>query len=194
MAVSTSGTSPQSLIDIFARELPAGRLLNLGSGTTTFSAIHEDVVNVDYAHIPGSPVDVVADGLCLPFRDSVFDGALLKDVIEHVLDAIALLREVGRVCRPGAVIVITTPRAVPRAVWDDPTHIRGFTASALTSALELAGWTVDRPPARIGGFPGAGRLRLYPHLEKIMRVPLLGHYWGTNWLVRARLAYVRNAS
>lgn len=81
-------------------------------------------------------------------------------------------------------MLVTVPRAVARAVWDDPTHVRGFTARALLMALDHAGWEAIRPPRRMGGLPGAERLRLTPYLELLMRIPGIGHWYGTNYIVR----------
>lgn len=170
-------------------EIPLGLVLNLGAGATTPVGVGLTAVNVDHA-IPGGRPEglfVVADAAALPFRDRIFDGTLAKDVLEHVAHPVQVLQEMRRTSRSHAVLIVTVPRAVPRAVWDDPTHVRGFTARALTTALELAEWNV-RSIRRIGGFPGAGRLGLTPYLETIMTIPILGHWLGTNWLVRARPA------
>ncbi len=57
--------------------------------------------------MPG--VDVTADIADLPFADGEFDAVLCNQVIEHVPDDAAALRELGRVLRPGGVAVVTTP-------------------------------------------------------------------------------------
>ena len=180
------GRSPQAMIDHLFAMLPPGLLLNLGAGSSTFEDPDRTVIGVDL-FAPTAPAGrfVTADAHVLPFAPHRFDGALLKDVIEHVLDPIAVMCEVRRVVRPGGRIVLTTPRAIPRAVWDDPTHIRGFTAHAVMSLLARSGWQALGAPRRIGGFPGAGRLGLVPHLETLMAVPGFGHWFGTNWLVEA---------
>lgn len=131
---------------------------------------------------------VVGDAESLPFAASTFDGVLLKDVLEHLTDCIGALAETRRVTKPSGRLVVQVPRAVPRAVWDDPTHIRGFTAHALLEAIHLAGWHAIGVPRRIGGFPGAGRFHLEPWLPTIMRIPLIGHRLGMNWLLAARAA------
>lgn len=160
--------------------------MNLGAGTAPWTGDGAMVVNVD--HVLGTPHatahQVVADAGRLPFRPGSFSGLLAKDVPEHLDDPVGALSSLHALAAPGAVLIATVPRAVPRAVWDDPTHIRGFTANAVRTAFELGGWKI-RTLGRIGGFPGAERLGLTPHLERIMRIPGLGHRLGLNWLVRA---------
>jgi SAM-dependent methyltransferase len=188
MPYSTATGSDGPVVAFLLDGLDGARLLNLGAGGRGVMQAGRLVVNVDHVSPgPSNEVFVVADIACLPFRLAAFDGALLKDVVEHVPDPIAVLAEAARVVQPGGRAIVEVPRAIPRAVWDDPTHVRGFTAHALTRAMQLAGW-VPAKPRRMGGFPGAGRLHLVPHLEQLMRVPGLGHWCGLNWLVRARRA------
>src|SRR5689334_11082550 len=44
----------------------------------------------------------------LPFDDGAFDLVLSSQVIEHVLDAPAAMRELARVLRPGGTLIIST--------------------------------------------------------------------------------------
>jgi SAM-dependent methyltransferase len=174
--------------EVMFEEMPLGLILNIGAGNMTSSSA--TVVSVDLV-APRTPCHlfVIADAASLPFRVGVFDGVIAKDVLEHVGSPIQALLEARRASRPQAPLVATVPRAIPRAVWDDPTHVRGFTARALQSAASIAGWDV-RTISRIGGFPGAARLRATRHLERLMRVPGFGHWYGTNWLLRATAADV----
>jgi SAM-dependent methyltransferase len=179
-------TTPQAVLTNFFGRLPPGRLLNLGAGSTSFSDGRRIAVGLDVKAPPGGlSLFVVGDAATLPFRCASFQGALLKDIIEHVPDPIGVLSEVRRVAGPSARLVLTTPRAISRAVWDDPTHIRGFTKHALRTALDEAGWRITHGPRRMGSLPGAGRLGLVPYIEDVLRVPGIGHWFGTNWIIEA---------
>lgn len=116
----------------------------------------------------------------LPLQSGVFDGVLCKDIIEHLFDPQEFLNEAARVSKPGARLVLVTPRAIPRAVWADHTHIRGFTREALARLLQMTGWEI-RSIGRMGGLPLSGRLGLTSALPTIMKIPGLGHRFGTNW-------------
>ncbi len=172
---------------LLLEQLPAGRILNLGAGSGVQDTRSALVVNVDHVAPSTAPsgLFLVAEATQLPFKEGAFDGALLKDVIEHLVDPIAALVETRRVVRYEGVLTVEVPRAIPRAVWADPTHVRGFTKRAITLALQMGGWSYG-PARRMGGFPGAGRLGLEPHLLTLMRIPGFGHWFGTNWIVRAR--------
>ncbi len=169
--------------------LPAGRVLNVGAGRERVEAADRTVVYADFDDgvLDGGHLCAASDASQLPFRHGVFEGALLKDVLEHVADPISVLREVRRVCRQDAVIIVTVPRAIPRAVWDDPTHIRGFTSRALATAFEMGGWRVEGRIGRIGSFPGAGRWPwLGRRVPQLMRLPVVGHRFGRNWIAVGR--------
>jgi SAM-dependent methyltransferase len=49
----------------------------------------------------------VQDGL--PYGDGSMDAVVALDVLEHVLDPAALLREIGRVLRPGGFVIAALP-------------------------------------------------------------------------------------
>jgi len=45
----------------------------------------------------------------LPFREASFDGVFLNEVLEHVMDEAATLREIYRVLCPGGVLALMSP-------------------------------------------------------------------------------------
>ena len=48
----------------------------------------------------------------LPSPDASFDAVVSIEVIEHVEDHLAFLREIARVAKPGAIVVVTTPNVL----------------------------------------------------------------------------------
>jgi SAM-dependent methyltransferase len=78
----------------------------------------------------------------LPFVDASFDGAVLKDVLEHVAGPVDLVTEVRRVLRPGGRVYACSPDA-QRWVWDDYTHRRPFTAKSFRLLFSDQGFEVD---------------------------------------------------
>jgi SAM-dependent methyltransferase len=54
----------------------------------------------------------------LPYKDNAFDAAILSEILEHVDDDVAALKEVYRVLKPGGVVAITVPNADYPFLWD----------------------------------------------------------------------------
>jgi len=52
-----------------------------------------------------------ADGR-LPFPDAHFDASVSIEVIEHVQDQFAFLRELARITKPGGRVIVTTPNVL----------------------------------------------------------------------------------
>lgn len=78
----------------------------------------------------------------LAFPDSSFDLVAVLDVIEHVDDDQALLREAYRVLRPGGTLAITTPAFQWLWSYNDilNAHKRRYTPRALSERVERAGF------------------------------------------------------
>ena len=67
---------------------------------------------------------VVGDVTRLPFEDASFDKMILSEVLEHLPDDTAALREARRVLKPGGVLAITVPNAHYPFLWDPPNYVR----------------------------------------------------------------------
>ena len=52
---------------------------------------------------------IQADAEALPFRDSTFSGVRSDRTLQHVVDAVGAVKELLRVSRPGATIVVADP-------------------------------------------------------------------------------------
>jgi SAM-dependent methyltransferase len=151
---------------------PADRLLDLGCGfgRHAFEAARRGAVVValdagadEVAQVRatlGAMVDggelaadhpataVQGDALALPFADATFDRVVASEVLEHIPDDAAAMRELARVLRPGGTMAVTVPRCVPEAVnWalsdeyhDTPGgHVRIYRRSTLERRLASAG-------------------------------------------------------
>jgi SAM-dependent methyltransferase len=129
---------------------PSARLLDVGCGTGWLAEHFTDYTGVD-----GSP-DAVGTAVArgrnvqladvdrpLPFDDASFDGVVLKDLLEHVADPVAVVGEVRRVLRPGGVVFASSPDA-QRWVWNDYTHRRPFTRVAFRLLFRDGGFFVER--------------------------------------------------
>jgi SAM-dependent methyltransferase len=95
---------------------------------------------------------VAGDGTSMPFGDAVFDRVIAAEVLEHIHDDQAALREIARVLRPGGLLAVTVPAWLPeRICWrlsDDyhnvpGGHVRIYTRPELEAKLRRAGLAVD---------------------------------------------------
>ena len=88
----------------------------------------------------------VADAAALPFDRGSFDLVCCLDVIEHVDDDRAVLRELRRVARHHGRMLLTVP-ALP-SLWSGHDvaagHRRRYRRGTLLAAARDAGWVVER--------------------------------------------------
>ncbi len=72
-------------------------------------------------------------------------------------------------------------------VWEDYTHVRGFTARAIRDMLVDTGYRV-LGHATNGGIPLTGRLGLADWVPHLMKLPLVSRYYGRSYEVVAERA------
>jgi len=82
----------------------------------------------------------------LPFDDASFDLVTALDVIEHVKEDVAIIREAARVLRPGGALAISTPAFQWLWSYNDVLngHVHRYTPRELQTRIERAGLRVKR--------------------------------------------------
>lgn len=144
---------------VLANRIPAGAtVLDIGCGTAegldvleglgAGAAIGTDLAEPALAHAArrrSRPKILRALAEALPFRSGAAAALVSLDVIEHLDDDVAGLREYVRVCRPGSPVVLTVPAY--RWLWgehdDRAFHRRRYTAPMLVRAATEAGIRVE---------------------------------------------------
>jgi len=92
-------------------------------------------LNVDLS--PACEPDLVLDMETLPWpwADDSVDEVLFNHSLEHAGAQtsvfLGIIRELYRVCRPGAVVLINVPHPRHDFFLDDPTHVRAITPQSL---------------------------------------------------------------
>ena len=140
--------------------------INLGCGDTRIRG-H---IGVDVR--PGAYVDVVADGLRLPFPDDSVEAVRAFDFLEHVRNdqRIAIIDEIWRVLKHDGAFEHMTPSTDGRGAFQDPTH---------TAFWNINSWLYFCP-SMVGGRRFYGILAQFlPHaLEDKKTGPGVIHTYG----------------
>lgn len=120
-------------------------------------------VNID----PKTQPDIAHDlEKKLPIEDSVYDHALLINVLEHIFEHRQLLSEAFRTVRSGGRVVVVMPFLFP--VHPSPDDFCRLSATALKREVEIAGGTVESLTA-LGSGVFAAR---YVMLDRLMPSPI----------------------
>jgi SAM-dependent methyltransferase len=124
------------------------KLLDVGCGTgwladhfPAYTGIDGSADAVRIAVERGRNVIAGDVGQPLPFADGEFDGVVIKDVLEHLLEPEKLVREAHRVLRPGGVVFASSPDA-QRWMWNDYTHRRPHTRTSFRLLFSDQGFDV----------------------------------------------------
>ncbi len=104
------------------------RILDIGCGRNKTPG----AVGIDSN--PRSAADVIhaLDTVPYPFPDNEFDLIVGNQIIEHVGDVLAVVAELHRIARPGALIRLDTPHYSDVASYTDPTHRRHLTTESFS--------------------------------------------------------------
>ncbi len=107
----------------------AARVADVGAGRGSFSKLVGETLRAQLGLEPRDHVfacDLIPDSFeydgidcvktapdgSLPFDDASFDAVVSIEVIEHVEDQFAFLRELARIAKPGAPVIVTTPNTL----------------------------------------------------------------------------------
>lgn len=148
---------------------PGARVLDLGCqyGSFPIHATQATVIRLD-RDAPASPpgaLYVQADAACLPFATHSFDAVIANHSLEHFDQLGDVLRDLGRIIRPGGALFVSVPDAstvtdkLYRWVGKGGGHVNPF-----TNAAELA-----RVIEHATGLPAVSRRTLYSGLSFLNR-------------------------
>lgn len=143
----------KTIVDFLKAELerlPAGQLIDIGAGESPWKCwlgkqITYKGIDIAYANEFGmsqrSSDVILYDGRIMPFENNSFDSAICVEVLEHADNPEFLLREITRILRPGAVLLLTVPWSARR--HHIPHDYHRFTKERLKNLFEDTGYKID---------------------------------------------------
>jgi ubiquinone/menaquinone biosynthesis C-methylase UbiE len=125
-------------IAVKAKSLPAGtRVLDVGAGQARYRSLfsHCEYRTQDFGSYAGTSegllkekwdytsLDYACDATAIPVEMNSFDAVLCTEVLEHVPEPIAVLKELGRVLRPNGRLFLSAP--LGSGLHQQPYHFYG---------------------------------------------------------------------
>ncbi len=137
------------------------RVLEIGCGGIHHADV-TDCIDIRDNNCKGVK-SVIADiNKRLPYKNNTFNKVYMFQVIEHVKDAIKLMKEVNRITKKDGLCVIETPHVNSTTAWGSIEHVRAFSMSAFDTSngyrYELPGWktvSLKFKPIRRAGVIGS---------------------------------------
>lgn len=138
---------------VLARAFARVHCVDIGREVLDRARAATTATNVEFLHY---------DGVRLPFSDRSIDAIVSFQVIEHVTDPAAFVRELARVLKPGGSAVLTTPsrtyRLDPGQTPWNRFHLREYTAAEFGDVLRTA-----FPTVTVHGIRGSQRAQALEH-------------------------------
>ena len=114
--------------------IPAGsRVLDMGAGSCPYRMHFAHCVyqTHDFTALSGEQlrdgrygqIDYVSDITAIPVAAGSFDAVICTEVLEHVPDPIRAVMEMGRVLRPGGILLLSAP--LGSGIHQEPYHFYG---------------------------------------------------------------------
>jgi SAM-dependent methyltransferase len=149
-----------------------GVLIDLGCGDQ-YLKVPSEGAGFEYRGIDVDECNFDCDPI--PAGDQTCDVVVSLAVIEHLSNPGHFLSEAWRVMRPGGTLVLSTPnwRYCVKTFWNDPTHVRPYTATSLARVAQITGF------AEVSVLPGLRCKSPRHYLGK-------SAFWRARWLLPFR--------
>jgi 2-polyprenyl-3-methyl-5-hydroxy-6-metoxy-1,4-benzoquinol methylase len=129
------------------------RILDVGAGSGHYRSLFcgQEYLAIDrgYEQRDVAGLSIIADIAAIPLANEVLDAAICMEVLEHVRDPVSILKEINRVVRSGAHVLISTPLCYGEHM--QPYDFQRYTRFALQDMFQQSGFEVVSISPR-GGF------------------------------------------
>jgi SAM-dependent methyltransferase len=155
--------------------LARGRMLDIGCGNKpfeeTFSRSVGTHVGCDIEQSSESRADVICLATNLPFKDESYGTVLITQVIEHVADHQAMLREAYRVLEANGVLILSGPMYWP--LHEEPHDFFRFTEHGFRFVLEKIGFELIKIVNNGGKWALCGQVLIHTITNTRLNRPIL---------------------
>jgi SAM-dependent methyltransferase len=159
----------EKLVARLKKELPEGRLLDMGCGRGDFLKIAQDqgytVAGSDLSTAPSPYTEIpIFQGFLKDanYETASFDIIVTRNTLEHIFDPNEDLRELNRILKPGGLLYVKVPHVKFEEGWrcraffgfkslfTPPVHLNHFSTGTLSGILErngfeLISWESEKP-------------------------------------------------
>ena len=143
-AYLAAGLGPESrVLDVGCA---TGGMMRLMHGLGRFTGLDASAKAAKMARERSGNEVVVSSATSMPFETGTFDGVTALDVLEHIEDHVAAVREIRRVLKPGSPLIATVPCHPALYSRHDTAlhHVRRYKRPEFLALLQDNGFTIER--------------------------------------------------
>jgi SAM-dependent methyltransferase len=154
-----------SIFEFVARQArllaPGARVIDIGAGDAPYRELfsEQEYLTLDHEQTPHTgDVDIIGSADSIPVGAGEFDAVVCTQVLEHVPEPLATLREFHRVLADGGGLIATVPFA-----WEEhelPHDYFRYSRAGIEHLLDSAGFTDVRVHPRTDSFTTLAQLVL----------------------------------
>ena len=180
------GCGPATITADLAEAVAPGRVVALDGAPAALDAARATLE----ARGLGAAVELVdGDACALPFADASFDVVHAHQVLQHVADPVAALREMRRVTRPGGIVAARDSVYSAKAWYPQPPALERWRRVYMATARANGG-EPDAGSRLLSWFRAAGLGEAEPSASTwCYATPELRAWWGGTWAERCRSSF-----
>jgi predicted SAM-dependent methyltransferase len=152
--------------------IQSGKKLNLGCGYD----FRKDWVNIDNNKRYKADIYHDLDKFPYPLPSNHFDSVLMQMILEHLDKPERALKEVVRVCKRGAKLVIIVPHATSYANFTDMQHKSNFTEHSFNEDMLEEYGLVDNLKLTNKSFLILNKWKKYLPFKNVLKIFFNGIY------------------